>query len=479
MLPPQVIEAEEYVLSSLLNEPLSYHRISTWLSDESFYKEDHKMIFRAIAKLHATSKNVDFITVAHALRESGELEMVGGNYRLTELTSISAKHQNIEEHALVVQQKFLQREMIRICSEYTTKAYTDSDDVFDLYDNISADLFKKVSIKAGKEAVKFMDVLKERLQAYEKPTVNGLSGLGSGFPSLDKFTGGWQPSDLIIIAARPGMGKTAYALNLARNAAVIHKAPVAFFSLEMSKEQLVDRLISAETEIFLGKIRNRNLAEYDYQRIHHAMDLINSDIYIDDTPALSIQAFRSKAIRLKMKFDIQLIVVDYLQMMQGNRENKNGNREQEISSISRGLKGVAKELNVPVLALSQLSRAVENRPGGNGKRPLLSDLRESGSIEQDADLVNFLFRPEYYGIEENEYGESIKGQCESIFAKNRHGEIGTIPLEFNGAFMKFSEWERGILVPVQPEIFTPPPVAVQTEIILKPNYNFDNNDEPF
>ncbi|RYZ15547.1 MAG: replicative DNA helicase, partial [Sphingobacteriales bacterium] len=321
MLPPQVIEAEEFVLSSLLNEPLSYHRISTWISDESFYKEDHKMIFRAIARLHANSRNVDFITVAQSLRETGELEQAGGNYRITELTSVPSNYQNIEEHALVVQQKFLQRQMIRICSEYITKAYTDNDDVFDLYDNVSAELFKQVAVKAGKEAMVLMDILKTRLSEYEKPVANGLSGMGSGYASIDRMTGGWQKSDLIIIAARPAMGKTAFVLNLALNAAIHHKAPVAIFSLEMSKEQLTDRIVSSETGIYLSRIRNRSLEQWQFAKIHNSADMINAPVYIDDTHALSIQAFRSKAIRMKMKYGIQMIVIDYLQLMKGEREN--------------------------------------------------------------------------------------------------------------------------------------------------------------
>lgn len=468
VLPPQAIDAEESILCSLLNAPMSFHRISSWISEESFYKEDSKVIFRAIARLHSKSKEVDFITVTQSLRETKEIEQAGGAFRVTELTSIGSSSSNIEQHALIIQQKYLQREMIRTCSDYIRSAYDDSNDIFELYDSLGNDLFKKVSVNIGKQAEVIGDILKERLKEYEKPSVLGLSGLGSGFSSIDSHTGGWQPQDLIIIAARPSMGKTAFVLNVARHAAIMHKTPVAIFSLEMSKESLVDRIVSAETGVYFGNIRNRNLSESDHKKIISADDLVDSKIFIDDTGQLSIQAFRSKAIRLKHKHDIGLIVVDYLQLMRGDQQGK-GNREQEISSISRGLKAVAKELNIPVIALSQLSRALESRPGHHGKRPILSDLRESGAIEQDADMVGFLFRPEYYDITEDEAGRSLKGLCEVIIAKNRNGETGFPVLKFNGAFMKFSEIDDDYQQPQQE-------VPVQTMLPLQPNENFDKPD---
>lgn len=468
LLPPQAIDAEEYVLCSLLNEPNSFHRISSWISDESFYKEDHKKIFQAIARLHAKSQEVDIITVAQSLKQSGDLELVGGNYRIVELNNIGSQSANIERHSLIIQQKYLQREMIAICSGYMKQAYDDSEDIFELYDNLGNDLFKKVAVNVGKQAIVIGDILKERIVTYQEPSALGLSGLGTGFTSIDRHTGGWQPQDLIIIAARPSMGKTAFVLNTARHAAITYKTPVAIFSLEMSKEQLVDRIVSAETDVYFGNIRHRKLNEEENWKIMSADALVDSKIFIDDTAQLSIQAFRSKAIRLKHKHDIGLIVIDYLQLMRGERDGKGGNREQEIGSISRGIKAVAKELNIPVIALSQLSRALESRPGAHGKRPILSDLRESGSIEQDADMVGFLFRPEYYGIDEDEQGRSLAGLCEVIIAKNRNGETGIPVLKFNGAFMRFSEIEDHFQ-PVQPQIFDNPVITPTfQEVVINP-----------
>jgi replicative DNA helicase len=265
--------------------------------------------------------------------------------------------------------------------------------------------------------------------------------VASGFTALDRITSGWQPSDLVIIAARPAMGKTAFVLSCARNAAVQFNKPVVVFSLEMSSVQLVNRLISGETEIEQEKIRKGNLAEWEWQQLHSKIGrLTEAPLFIDDTPALNIFEFRAKCRRLKAQYDVQLIIVDYLQLMHGKGDSKSGNREQEIGSISRALKSVAKELNVAVIALSQLSRAVENRPGSS-KRPMLSDLRESGSIEQDADMVLFLYRPEYYGLEEDEQGRSTAGIGEVIIAKHRNGEVGTVPLRFVGKYVKFVDLE--------------------------------------
>ncbi|RZJ78415.1 MAG: replicative DNA helicase, partial [Chryseobacterium sp.] len=285
----------------------------------------------------------------------------------------------------------------------------------------------------GRNDINIQDAVTARIKAYDERNVEGLTGIGTGFDSLDRFTGGWQKSDLIIIAARPAMGKTALALETAKYAALNHNVPVCIFSLEMSQAQLTDRLISSESGVFQDKIKKRQLTEYDFQKIHEGIGgLMNSQIFIDDTPGLSINALRAKATRMKERYNIGLIVVDYLQLMEGGKDKSGGNREQEIGRISRGLKIIAKELDLPVIALSQLSRKVEERPG-NAKRPMLSDLRESGSIEQDADQVVFLYRPEYYGIDEDEEGRSTVGICELIFGKNRNGICDTVPLRFNGS----------------------------------------------
>lgn len=466
LLPPQAIEAEASVLSALMTDINAYHKIRNWLTADSFYKTANKEIFSAISALHDQRMEADLISVMQKLRERGKFEEVGGGYYLTGLTEKTEMNWNVEQHALFVQQKFLERELIATCSNYIQTVYKQEEDIFELYDSLSNELFQKTAVNAGREAIDILKVIQERIKVYEQPVKSGLTGLTSGFKSINEVTGGWQNSDLIIIAARPGMGKTAFALNLARHAAIDGGKPGAIFSLEMSKEQLVDRMISAETEVYFEKIKHRNLSEYDHKRIISMNALINSKIFIDDSAALSIQALRSKAIRLKHKHNIGWIVVDYLQLMRGEN-TKSGNREQEISSISRGLKAIAKELDIPVIALSQLSRAVENRPASS-KRPMLSDLRESGSIEQDADQVIFLFRPEYYGIMEDETGESLAGMCEVIFAKNRHGALDTVVLQFTGKFMKFLELQQFN----EENLF-------EQHANLSPSRSFGNDDEPF
>lgn len=477
-LPPQALDAEVAVLGALMLDSSSFHQISTFVSSESFYTDQNREVFNAIASLNAQNRPVDFITVAQSLRESGKLELVGGPFYITNLTAHVSSAANIETHALYVREKFMQREMIRICTEAIEDAYNDTTDVMDLYDQVGNDLFMQSATNIGKEAAPIKDVVVQRLEAYEKPTPQGLTGVGTGFTELNRITSGWQKQDLIILAARPGMGKTAMALNLVRNAAVMHDMPCAIFSLEMSKESLVDRMISAETEVYFSKFKSRDFSQMDWKDIHDNINgLLESKIFIDDSSALSIQAFRSKAIRLKHSHNIQFIIVDYLQLM--TDKTKGNNREQEISSISRGLKSVAKDLDIPVLALSQLSRKVEERPGLQGKRPLLSDLRESGSIEQDADQVWFLYRPEYYGIEEDEQGRSLAGLCEAIFAKNRQGPLDTAPMRFNGAKMKFGDIEIE-----QPAFTLPPPVNYSEpqnehkEFTIMPSKYFDEDGDP-
>jgi len=444
-IPPQAIDIEKAVLGILMLERESYSKISSFLNAKTFYLESHSEIYGVIQKINESSRFPDIKTVANELGDLGKLDSIGGVIYLVELTDNVVSSVTIEQYSLILHQKFLQREMVSICQTYAKAAFDSNVDVFELYDNLSSELFKKVSVNASSQASEFVDIYKERLKHYEIQSPSGLTGIPSGFKSVDSITSGWQGSDLIILAARPGMGKTAFVLNLARNASIEGEKPGVIFSLEMSKEQLADRLISAETGVDFGKIKNRNLNEFDWGLINgnKMNNLINSKIFIDDTPSIPIQVLRSKVIRLKKKYNIGWIVVDYLQLMRGERDGKGGNREQEISSISRGLKGIAKELNVPVIALSQLSRAVESRPGAM-KRPMLSDLRESGSIEQDADQVVFLFRPEYYGMVEDAEGNSTVGQCEVIFAKNRHGVLNTAVVEFNGSIMKFVDLETDL-----------------------------------
>ncbi|NEU06759.1 replicative DNA helicase [Flavihumibacter sp. R14] len=443
-LPPQAVDLEEAVLGALMLEKDALSAVIDILNPSVFYKDSHQKIFSAIHTLFQKSSPVDILTVTAQLRQQGDLEMIGGAYYITELTNRVASAANIEYHARIISQKFIQRELIRISTEIISNAYEDTTDIFDLLDNAEKNLFDIAQNNLRRDSRKMDDIIRESLDNLEKikDRVDGLTGVASGFTALDRITSGWQPSDLVIIAARPAMGKTAFVLSCARNAAVQFNKPVVVFSLEMSSVQLVNRLISGEAEIEQEKIRKGQLAEWEWQQLHSKIGkLTEAPLFIDDTPALNIFEFRAKCRRLKAQYDIQLIIIDYLQLMHGKSDGKGGNREQEIGSISRALKSVAKELNVPVIALSQLSRAVESRPGAQ-KKPMLSDLRESGSIEQDADMVLFLYRPEYYGLTEDEQGRSTIGIGEVIIAKHRNGETGTVPLKFVGKFVKFTDLEE-------------------------------------
>jgi len=448
-IPPQAVDLEEAVLGALMLEKDALSTVIDILKPEVFYQESHKKIFEAIQQLFQKSKPVDILTVTAEMRQQGTLELIGGAYYITSLTNRVASAANIEYHARIISQKYIQRELIRISTEIITNAYEDTTDIFDLLDHAEKNLFDIAQNNLRRDTQKMDEIIKQSLATLEelRTKTDGLTGVPSGFTDLDRITGGWQKSDLVIIAARPAMGKTAFVLSCARNAAVDFKKPVVVFSLEMSSVQLVNRLISGETEIEQEKIRKGNLAEWEWQQLHSKIGtLTEAPLLIDDTPALNIFEFRAKCRRLKSQYDIQMIIIDYLQLMHGKGEGQGGgNREQEIGSISRALKSVAKELDVPVLALSQLSRAVENRPGQHGKRPLLSDLRESGSIEQDADMVLFLYRPEYYGITEDENGRSQAGVGEVIIAKHRNGETGIVPLRFIGKYVKFADLEESFM----------------------------------
>lgn len=443
-LPPQAVDLEEAILGALMLEKDALSSVIDVLKPDVFYVEAHKKIFQAIHTLFEKTSPVDILTVTAQLRQQGELEMIGGAYYITELTNRVASAANIEYHARIVIQKFIQRELIRISTDVINNAYEDTSDVLELLDKAEKNLFEIAQNNLRRDSRKMDDLVHQALKDIEalKDKKDGLTGVASGFTDLDRMTSGWQPSDLVIIAARPAMGKTAFVLSCARNAAVDFDKPVVVFSLEMSSVQLVNRLISGETEIEQEKIRKGTLEEWEWQQIHSKIGrLEQAPLIIDDTPSLNIFEFRAKCRRLKAQHDIQLIIIDYLQLMQGKADGKGGgNREQEIGSISRALKTVAKELNVPVIALSQLSRAVENRPGGS-KRPMLSDLRESGSIEQDADMVLFLYRPEYYGLDVDEDNNPTQGVGEVIIAKHRNGETGRVRLRFVGKYVKFQDLE--------------------------------------
>lgn len=468
-LPPQATDLEEAVLGALMLEKDALSSVIDILKPEVFYRDSHQKIFQAIRVLFEKTSPVDILTVTAQLRLQGELEMIGGAYYITELTNRVASAANIEYHSRIIIQKYLQRELIRISTDTINSAYEDTTDVLDLLDKAEKGLFDIAQNNLRRDSRKMDDILAESLKEIEalKDKKDGLTGVPSGFTELDRMTSGWQKSDLVIIAARPAMGKTAFVLSCARNAAVDFNKAVVVFSLEMSSVQLVNRLISGESQIEQEKIRKGRLEEWEWEQIHSKVGrLEQAPLIIDDTPSLNIFEFRAKCRRLKSQHDISLIIIDYLQLMHGKSDGKGGNREQEIGSISRALKSVAKELNVPVIALSQLSRAVESRPGGS-KRPMLSDLRESGSIEQDADMVLFLYRPEYYGLEVDEDNLPTAGVGEVIIAKHRNGETGRVRLKFVGKFVKFQDLDDG------PDGFTSMGGAPSPFAGLAPSDDFD------
>lgn len=445
-VPPQAIELEEAVLGALMLEKDALTNVIDILKVESFYKESHKVIFQAILDLFTESQPIDLLTVTSQLRKNGALEIAGGAFYVTELTSKVASAANIEYHARIITEQSIKRELIKISGEIQKEAFEDTTDVFELLDKMEQSLFEISEKNIRKNYSDMRSIMREAIIELEarKNQKDGLTGVPSGFTALDRVTSGWQKSDLVIIAARPAMGKTAFVLSVLRNAAVDHNRPVAIFSLEMSSVQLVNRLISSEAELDSDKIKKGSLADHEWaQLVHKTAKLSKAPLFVDDTPALSILELRAKCRKLKAQHDIQLVVVDYLQLMSGDSKNggQGGNREQEIASISRALKKIAKELSIPVIALSQLSRAVETR--GGDKRPQLSDLRESGSIEQDADMVMFLYRPEYYGITEDEGGASTAGVGEVIIAKHRNGSLDNVKLRFIGKYTKFTDLDGG------------------------------------
>ena len=438
-LPPQELDLEEAVLGALMLEKNALTAVVEFLRPDHFYAEQHKEIYTAIIDLFKSSDPVDMLTVAAQLRKNGKLELVGGAFRIAELTSKVSSAANIEYHSRILIERAIKRSLIQIASEIHQDAYEETTDVFELLDKTEQSIFEISDANLRKNYDNMKSLMYKAIQELQerKNHKDGLTGVPSGFSRLDRITSGWQKSDLVIIAARPGMGKTAFIVSAMRNAAVDFNFPVAMFSLEMASLQLVNRLISAEAELESDKIKRGNLAEFEWQQLVTKTNRLSSaPIFIDDTPALSILELRAKCRRLKSEHNIQLIVIDYLQLMKGE---DSGNREQEIASISRALKGVAKELNVPVIALSQLSRGVETR--GGDKRPQLSDLRESGSIEQDADIVMFLYRPEYYKIDQDEDGMSTLGMAEVIIAKHRNGSLDTAKLKFIGKYTKFGDFD--------------------------------------
>ncbi len=448
-IPPQAKELEEAVLGAIMLEKSAFDLVIETLKPECFYVEAHQKIFAAMQGLANKSQPIDILTVVEELRFREELEMIGGAYYVTKLTNAVVSAANIEAHARIILQKFIQRELIRISGEIISDAFEDSTDVFDLLDDAESKLYQITSNHLKKDFDSIDSVLVKTIQRIEdlRHRNEDVTGVPSGFAPLDRVTYGWQNTDLIILAARPAVGKTAFALNLARNATMhpTKPTPVALFSLEMSAGQLVQRILSAESEIWLEKIARGKLEEHEMKQLYAKgiQRLAQAPLFIDDTPALNIFELRAKCRRLKNKHNIGMVIIDYLQLMSGSSDNRNTNREQEISNISRNLKGLAKELNIPIIALSQLSRAVEQRGAKEGSRvPQLSDLRESGAIEQDADMVMFLYRPDYYEMTQNAEGENVKGLTEVKIAKHRNGSLDTIKLKALLHIQKFTSWDE-------------------------------------
>lgn len=440
-VPPQANDMEEAVLGAIMLEKEAVITILDILKTESFYREAHQKIFRAISDLNSRECPVDLFTVTEELRAKGELDTVGGPVYLTQLTSKVVSAANADYHARIVAQKYIQRELIRVSTEIQTRSFDDSYDVTELLDYSENALFQIAEGNIKREVAPINIVIKDAIREIEEAgkREDALAGTPSGFTRLDRLTSGWQKAELVIIAARPSMGKTAFALSMARNMAVDHGRHVAIFSLEMSSIQLVNRLIVAETDIPGDKIKNGRLSEEEWKQLDTRIKkLVQAPIFIDDTPAISIFELRAKCRRLMAQHKLDIVLVDYLQLMSG--PDNAGSREQEVSNISRSLKSIAKELNVPILALSQLNRSVEMR--GGTKRPLLSDLRESGAIEQDADMVVFIHRQEKFGIPTFEDGTSTKGIAEIILAKNRNGPVDDVRLKFREERAQFVDLDE-------------------------------------
>lgn len=453
-LQPQEPELEKVVLGALMIEKDAYAIVCEILSPESFYERRHQLIYAAIRQLNIEQKPVDILTVTEKLKSTGNLEEVGGPFYITQLSGMVVSSAHIEYHARIIAQKYMARQLITYTSEIQTKAFDATQDVDELMEEAENKLFELSQRNMKKDYTQIDPVINEAYNMLQKAAArsDGLSGIPSGFHDLDKITSGWQKSDLIILAARPAMGKTAFALNMAKHIAVDQQRPVAFFSLEMSNVQLVNRLIINVCEITGEKIRSGQLAPYEWGQLDHRIkELYGAPLYIDDTSQLSVFELRTKARRLVKEHKVELIMIDYLQLMNASGM-KFGSRQEEVSTISRSLKGLAKELEIPIIALSQLNRGLESREGNEGKRPQLSDLRESGAIEQDADMVLFIHRPEYYHIyTDPRTGRDLHGKAEIIIAKHRNGSVGDVLLTFKGQYARFQNLDDDLVVPMPGE----------------------------
>ncbi len=447
---PQAVEIEKVVLGALMIDQDAFTIVSEILRPETFYEPKHQKIYHAIQSLNFEERPVDIMTVAEQLKKESNLESVGGHVYIAELSSRVATSAHIEYHAKVLAQKHLARQLITFAGTVGSEALDESSDIDDLMERAEGMLFELSRTNMKQDYTQIDPVITQAVKIIQDAAENkdGLTGIPSGFDDLDKITSGWQPSDLVIIAGRPAMGKTSFALSIAKNAVVDYNTPTAFFSLEMNNVQLVNRLISNACEIEGSKILSGNLSDADWKRLDSNLSkLQGAPLYIDETPALSIFELRTKARRLVREKGVKLILIDYLQLMNANGM-RFGNRQEEVSTISRSLKGLAKELDIPILALSQLSRHVEQRDGIEGKRPVLSDLRESGAIEQDADMVLFVHRPEYYKIYEDEHHNDTRGRAQIIIAKHRKGKTDDVLLTFKGEFTRFANLEDNYVAPI-------------------------------
>lgn len=440
---PQATDVEEAVLGALMLEKDAYSIISDLLKPETFYEHKNQLIFEAIQQLALNQEPIDMLTVTDRLQHNGVLDEVGGPYYIATLTSKVGSAAHVEYHARIIAQKSLARQLINYAGKLEAEAFDETTDIEKLMQSAEGELFQLSQHNIKKDVVQIDPVIGEALKKIEQASnrEDGLSGLPSGFHELDKMTSGWQNTDLVIIAARPAMGKTAFVLSMVKNMAVDYNIPVGMFSLEMSNLQLVNRLLQNVCEISGEKVKSGKLTNDEWSqlttRITH---LQGAPIYVDDTPGLSVFELRTKARRLVREHGVKMIMIDYLQLMTA-AGMQFGSREQEVSTISRSLKGLAKELDIPIIALSQLNRGVETRQG-DGKRPQLADLRESGAIEQDADMVCFIHRPEYYKIFEDEKGNDLRGLAEIIIAKHRSGSVGDVRLRFKGEFVRFQNLDE-------------------------------------
>lgn len=438
-VPPQNIEAEQAVLGAMMIDKEAISKATEILRENDFYRQDHRAVYQVIVDLFSKNQAVDMVTVTESLKREGKLDDVGGIQFITYLANAVPTAANISYHAKIVEEKSLLRQLISVSTQIAGSGYEGSEDVNSLLDNAERMILAVSERKISRDFSPIKEVVMSAVdridELYNKK--GGITGLATGFIDFDHLTSGLQPSDLILIAARPSMGKTALVLNMAQNVAIREKKAVAFFSLEMSKEQLVQRMLCSEASIDSSRLRIGELEDNDWEKLIWAADgLSQADIFIDDTPGITVMEMRAKARRLKVEHNLQLIVIDYLQLMQGSGKKSSENRQQELSDISRSLKALARELNVPVIALSQLSRSVESR---QIKRPMLSDLRESGALEQDADLVAFLYREDYYDKETEN-----KNITELIIAKHRNGPVDTVKLFFHKQFTRFANLAKGV-----------------------------------